>query len=54
MAKKSVAGYRDKTSAKAFTKVIVAIKNENGAYSYRSEIVPTGGVKDYIKDVQKK
>lgn len=53
MAKKAVAGYRDKSSAKAFTKVIMAVKNENGNYSYKTEIVPTTGVKDYLKENQK-
>ena len=53
MAKKTVAGYRDKSNSKAFTKVIMAVKNENGSYSYRSEIVPTVGVKEYVKETRK-
>jgi hypothetical protein len=51
MAKKTVAGYRDKSQAKTFTKVIIPIKNaETGAYSYREEIIPTDMVKEYLKD----
>ena len=51
MAKKVVAGFRDKTQSKAFTKVIRAVKNpETGAYSYKEEIVPSDLVKDFIKD----
>lgn len=52
MAKKTVAGYRDKSAAKAFTKVIVPVKNaKTGAYSFREEIVPSGNVKDFLKEV---
>mgnify|MGYP006255698127 CR=1 FL=1 len=51
MAKKVVAGYRDKSKSKQFTKVIRAIKNpETGAYTYKEEIVPTDMVKSYLKD----
>lgn len=51
MAKKTVAGYRDKSKSKGFTKVIRAIKNpETGAYTYKEEIVPTDMVNAYLKD----
>ena len=53
MAKKVVAGYRDKSNAKAFTKVIVAVKTAKGTYSYREEIVPSDGIKDYVKEARK-
>ena len=53
MAKKTVAGYRDKSAAKGFTKVIVAVKNQKtGAYTYKTEIVPTDGVESFVKDVK--
>lgn len=51
MAKKTVAGYRDKSESKAFTKVIRAVKNpDTGSYSYKEEIVPSDMVKDFIKE----
>ncbi|MFK7972666.1 MAG: DUF4295 family protein [Bacteroidia bacterium] len=51
MAKKTVAGYRDKSKAKGFTKVVVAVKNEKtGTYTYREEIVPTDNVDAFLKD----
>ena len=53
MAKKTVAGYRDKSKAKAFTKVIVPVKNKKtGAYSYREEIVASDKVNDYLKEIK--
>lgn len=53
MAKKTVAGYRDKSAAKTFTKVVVAIKNpKTGAYTFRDEIVPSENVKDFLKEAQ--
>ena len=39
MAKKTVASLQKK-GAKAFTKAIKMVKNENGSYSFKSEIVP--------------
>ncbi len=53
MAKKVVAGYRDKSKSKAFTKVIMAVKTEKGTYTYREEIVPSDGLKEYIKESKK-
>ena len=53
MAKKVVAGYRDKSAAKSFTKVVVAVKNpKTGAYTFKEEIVPTEGVEAFVKDVK--
>ena len=53
MAKKTVAGYRDKSAAKSFTKVVVAVKNpKTGAYTYREEIVPTTGVDEFLKEAK--
>lgn len=50
MAKKTVAGFRDKSKSKSFTKVIVPVKDpETGAYSFKEEIIPTDSVKDYLK-----
>lgn len=51
MAKKTVAGYRDKSKAKAFTKVILPIKNpKTGAYTYKEEIVPSDQINDFVKN----
>ena len=47
MAKKTVASLQKK-GAKAFTKAIKMVKNENGSYSFKSEIVPKDKVNDYI------
>jgi hypothetical protein len=53
MAKKTVAGYRDKSAAKGFTKVVVAVKNpKTGAYTYREEIVPTDNVDEFLKEAK--
>lgn len=51
MAKKSVAGFRDKntTSGRSHTKVIKMVKSpETGAYSFREEMIPNDRVKDYF------
>ena len=48
MAKKTVASIQKK-GAKAFTKAIRAIKNEEtGSYSFKSEIVPKDKVKEFF------
>lgn len=47
MAKKVVATLKQPGGAK-FAKVIKAIKNENGSYSYREEMVMEGDVKDAL------
>lgn len=51
MAKKTVAGYRDKSQSKGFTKIIRAVKNpETGAYTYKEDIVPSDMVNTFLKD----
>ena len=47
MAKKTVASLQKK-GAKAFTKAVKMIKNENGSYSFKSEIVPKEKVNDFF------
>ena len=47
MAKKTVASLQKK-GAKAFTKAIKMVKNENGSYSFKSEVVPKDKVNDYL------
>ena len=47
MAKKTVASIQKK-GAKAFTKAIKLVKTEKGSYSFRSEIVPKGNVKEFF------
>ncbi|HXL00744.1 MAG TPA: DUF4295 domain-containing protein [Dysgonamonadaceae bacterium] len=51
MAKKSVAGFRDKTkrTGQSYTKVIKMVKSpENGAYSFIEKMIPNELVKDYL------
>ncbi|MDR1517962.1 MAG: DUF4295 domain-containing protein [Dysgonamonadaceae bacterium] len=51
MAKKTVAGFRDKTSTsgRTHTKVIKMVKSpKTGAYSFREEMIPNDDVKDYF------
>ncbi|MEM7659788.1 MAG: DUF4295 domain-containing protein [Bacteroidota bacterium] len=51
MAKKTVAGYRDRSQSKTLTKIIRAIKDpKTGAYSFKEEMVPTDMVKDFLKE----
>lgn len=51
MAKKVVAGYRDKSKVKTFTKVIQPVKDPvTGAYSFKEEIIPSDMVQEYLKD----
>jgi len=47
MAKKVVATLKQPGGAK-FAKVIKAVKNENGSYSFREEMVPEAEVKDAL------
>jgi len=47
MAKKVVATLKQPGGAK-YAKVIKAIKNDNGTYSYREEMVLEGDVKDAL------
>ena len=51
MAKKTVAGFRDKssTSGRTHTKVIKMVKSpKTGAYSFKEEMVANDAVKDYF------
>lgn len=51
MAKKTVAGFRDKssTSGRTHTKVIKMVKSpKTGAYSFKEEMIPNDSVKDYF------
>ena len=47
MAKKTVASLQKK-GAKSFTKAVKMVKNDNGSYSFKSEIVPKDKVKDFL------
>ena len=47
MAKKTVASLQKK-GAKAFTKAVKMVKNENGSYSFKSEIVPKEKVNNFF------
>ncbi len=50
MAKKTVAGYREKSEGRSYSKVIKVIKSEKtGAYTFKEELVPNEAVKDYFK-----
>ena len=51
MAKKAVAGYRDRqsTTGRSHTKVIKMVKSENGAYSFVEEMVLNEKVDDFFK-----
>jgi len=50
MAKKTVAGYREKSEGRSFSKVIKMVKSpKTGAYIFKEEMVPNEVVKDYFK-----
>lgn len=51
MAKKAVAGFRDKTTTtgRSHTKVIKMVKSETGSYSFKEEMILNDQVKDYFK-----
>jgi hypothetical protein len=50
MAKKTVAGYREKTEGRSYSKVIKMVKSpKTGAYTFKEEMVPNEAVKDYFK-----
>jgi hypothetical protein len=49
MAKKTVAGYREKSEGRSYSKVIKMVKSpKTGAYSFKEEMVPNDTVKDYF------
>ena len=50
MAKKTVAGYREKSEGRSYSKVIKMVKSpKTGAYVVKEEMVPNEAVKDYFK-----
>ncbi|GHT75839.1 hypothetical protein AGMMS50262_12400 [Bacteroidia bacterium] len=50
MAKKTVAGYREKSEGRSYSKVIKMVKSpETGSYTFKEEMVPNEAVKDYFK-----
>ncbi|MDR1762610.1 MAG: DUF4295 domain-containing protein [Dysgonamonadaceae bacterium] len=50
MAKKTVAGYREKSEGRSFSKVIKMLKSpKTGAYVFKEEMIPNEMVKDYFK-----
>ena len=50
MAKKTVAGYREKTEGRTYSKVIKMVRSEKtGAYVFKEEMIPNEAVKDYFK-----
>jgi len=50
MAKKTVAGYREKTEGRSYSKVIKMIRSpKTGAYVFKEEMIPNEEVKDYFK-----
>jgi len=50
MAKKTVAGYREKSEGRSFSKVIKMVKSpKTGAYTFKEEMIPNEAVKDYFK-----
>jgi hypothetical protein len=49
MAKKTVAGYREKSEGRSFSKVIKMTKSpETGSYIFKEEMIPNESVKDYF------
>ncbi|GHU88473.1 hypothetical protein FACS1894155_03420 [Bacteroidia bacterium] len=49
MAKKTVAGYREKSEGRSYSKVIKVVRSEKtGAYTFKEEMVPNEAVKDYF------
>lgn len=50
MAKKTVAGYREKSEGRSYSRVIKMVKSpKTGAYIFKEEMVPNEAVKDYFK-----
>lgn len=49
MAKKAVAGYRDKSEGRGYSKVVKMVKSpKTGAYTFKTEMVPNDAVKDFF------
>jgi hypothetical protein len=53
MAKKVVATLKTKDSGPGVAKIIRAIKNDKGFYSFKTEIVPADKVQEFISGKQK-
>jgi len=50
MAKKTVAGYREKKEGRSYAKVIKMVKSpKTGAYIFKEEMVPNEEVANYFK-----
>jgi hypothetical protein len=50
MAKKTVAGYREKTEGRSYSKVIKMVRSpKTGTYVFKEEMIPNEAVKDYFK-----
>ncbi|MCL1938670.1 MAG: DUF4295 domain-containing protein [Candidatus Azobacteroides sp.] len=50
MAKKTVAGYREKSEGRSYSKVIKMVRSpKTGAYIFKEEMVPNEAVKEYLK-----
>ena len=50
MAKKTVAGFREKQEGRSYSKVIKMVKSpKTGAYIFKEEMVPNEMVKGYFK-----
>ena len=51
MAKRAVAGFRDKTSTsgRSHSRVIKMVKSETGSYVFQDEMVPNDLVQEYLK-----
>jgi hypothetical protein len=50
MAKKTVAGYREKSEGRSYSKVVKMLKSpKTGAYIFKEEMIPNEAVKDYFK-----
>ena len=50
MAKKTVAGYREKSEGRSYSKVIKMVRSpKTGAYIFKEEMIPNEAVKDYFK-----
>ena len=50
MAKKTVAGYREKSEGRSYSKVIKMVRSEKtGAYVFKEEMIPNEAVKEYFQ-----
>ncbi|MDR1373211.1 MAG: DUF4295 domain-containing protein [Dysgonamonadaceae bacterium] len=50
MAKKTVAGYREKSEGRSYSKVIKMLKSpKTGAYIFKEEMIPNEAVAGYFK-----